>query len=46
MIAVKVQYFQSPRQLADFCADVANGVTAVISASQDNSGAWVLLYTV
>lgn len=44
-VTLKVKIFDSPNDLAAFCAAGGNNVTAVVSIVSDNNGKYVLFYT-
>jgi hypothetical protein len=47
MIALKWRVFDTARELAQFCADGANGVVVIVSITYDaSSGKHNLFYTV
>ncbi len=44
-VVLKVQIFDSPNDLAAFCAVVGNNVTTVVQIVADNNGKYLLFYT-
>lgn len=47
-MAIQLKYasFNTPREVAEFAASPANGVTAIVSLTFDSaSGKWVVFYT-